>query len=152
MTPPLHFAIIYRMKMIDIRWVENRKTKKSSLNVVPRVSYNDYPAGTATVELIGVTKKTPEVKVHFVFPEKSGKCPVWDWDSNVANYQDKEWSFRCQVNMIFNEVENDYDYYFNFYNGKDWARINDQELLDMVTVIQVVKKDLKNLLTVNNFS
>ena len=46
--------------MIDIRWVENRKTKKSSLNVVPRVSYNDYPAGTATVELIGVTKKTPD--------------------------------------------------------------------------------------------
>lgn len=140
------------MKNIDIHWVENRKTKKSSLNVVPRALWNDYPAGTATVEVIGVTKKTPEVKVHFVFPEKKGKHPEWDWKGNTVNYVDTNWSFRCQVNMIFNQVENDYDYYFNFYNGKDWARVNDEELVDMIAVIQVIKKDLNNLLTVNNFS
>ena len=138
--------------MIDIRWVSNRKTKQSSLNLVGRVPYNEYPAGTATVELIGITKEIPEAKIHFVFPKKSGKRPFWDWSGKTTHYSEIEWSFTCQVDMIFNEVEKDYDYYFNFHHGKNWARINDKEMVDMIVVIQLVKKDLKNLLTVNNFS
>jgi hypothetical protein len=140
------------MKMIDIRWIKNRKTKKSSLKLVNRVPYNDYPEGTATVDLIGVTQKTPEAKIHFVFPEKKGNSPEWDWKGNTVNYKNVNWSFYCLVSMIFNEIENDYDYYFNFYNGKEWARINDKELADMIAAMQVIKKDLNNLLTVNNFT
>ena len=140
------------MKMIDIRWIKNRKTKKSSLKLVNRVPYNDYPEGTATVDLIGVTQKTPEAKIHFVFPEKKGKCPEWNWKGDTVNYKNVNWSFHCLVSMIFNEIENDYDYYFNFYNGKEWARINDKELADMIAAMQVIKKDLNNLLTVNNFT
>ena len=140
------------MKMIDIRWIKNRKTKKSSLKLVNRVPYNDYPEGTATVDLIGVTQKTPEAKIHFVFPEKKGNSPEWDWKGNTVNYKNVNWSFHCLVSMIFNEIENDYDYYFNFYNGKEWARINDKELADMIAAMQVIKKDLNNLLTVNNFT
>ena len=140
------------MKMIDIRWVKNRKTKNSSLNLVNRVPYNDYPKGTATVDLVGVTQKTPEAKVHFVFPEKKGECPEWDWKGNTVNYKNVNWSFYCLVSMIFNKIENDYDYYFNFYNGKEWARVNDKELADMITIIQIIKKDLNNLLTINNFT
>ena len=140
------------MKDIDIRWVKNRKTKNSSLNLVNRVPYNDYPKGTATVDLIGVTQKTPEAKIHFVFPEKKGKCPEWNWKGDTVNYKNVNWSFYCLVSMIFNKIENDYDYYFNFYNGKEWARINDKELADMIAAMQVIKKDLNNLLTVNNFT
>ena len=140
------------MKDIDIRWVKNRKTKNSSLNLVNRVPYNDYPKGTATVDLVGVTQKTPEAKIHFVFPEKKGECPEWDWKGNTVNYKNVNWSFYCLVSMIFNKIENDYDYYFNFYNGKEWARVNDKELADMITIIQIIKKDLNNLLTVNNFT
>tara|TARA_Y100000310_G_C20414527_1_gene683637 strand:- start:70 stop:495 length:426 start_codon:yes stop_codon:yes gene_type:complete len=140
------------MKDIDIRWVKNRKTKNSSLNLVNRVPYNDYPEGTATVDLVGVTQKTPEAKIHFVFPEKKGECPEWDWKGNTVNYKNVNWSFYCLVSMIFNKIENDYDYYFNFYNGKEWARVNDKELADMITIIQIIKKDLNNLLTVNNFT
>jgi len=140
------------MKDIDIRWVKNRKTKNSSLNLVNRVPYNDYPKGTATVDLIGVTQKTPEAKIHFVFPEKKGKCPEWNWKGDTVNYKNVNWSFYCLVSMIFNKIENDYDYYFNFYNGKEWARVNDKELADMIAIIQIIKKDLNNLLTVNNFT
>ena len=32
------------------------------------------------------------------------------------------------------------------------ARVNDKELADMITIIQIIKKDLNNLLTVNNFT
>ena len=52
----------------------------------------------------------------------------------------------------FNKAEKDYDYYFNFFNGKYNARVNDKEMIDMITAIQVIKKDLNNLLTVNNFT
>tara|TARA_Y100000310_G_scaffold28683_1_gene27304 strand:- start:279 stop:704 length:426 start_codon:yes stop_codon:yes gene_type:complete len=140
------------MKMIDIRWVKNGKTKKSSLKLVDRVPYNDYPNGTATAELVKVTEKTPEVKVHFCFPNKKGKRCIWDWQNQKSLWENTDWSCYCLVSMIFNKIENDYDYYFNFYNGKCHARINDQELSEMVSTINVIKSDLKNLLTVNNFS
>ena len=42
---------------IDIRWVKNSKTKGSSFKLVDRVPYNDYPSGTATVELTRIKTK-----------------------------------------------------------------------------------------------
>ena len=39
------------MKGIDVRWVENSKTKNTSLKTVAREKFNDYPEGTATVQL-----------------------------------------------------------------------------------------------------
>tara|TARA_Y100000310_G_scaffold100163_1_gene98010 strand:- start:336 stop:761 length:426 start_codon:yes stop_codon:yes gene_type:complete len=140
------------MKMIDIRWVKNSKTKGSSFKLVDRVPYNDYPSGTATVELTRIKEKTPDAKIHFRFPIKKGKMNVWDWKNQKTATEDVNWDFKCMVDMIFNEVENDYDYYFNFFNGKNNARINDKEIVDMIAVMQVAKKDLNNLLTVNNFS
>ena len=140
------------MKMIDIRWLKNSKTKDSSFKLVDRVPYNDYPSGTATVELTRIKEKTPDVKIHFHFPIKDGKRGIWDWGSQKSIEQDVAWGFQCMVNLIFNETEKDYDYYFNFFNGKYHARVNDKEMIDMITAIQVIKKDLNNLLTVNNFT
>ena len=132
--------------MIDIRWIKNRKTKKSSLKLVNRVPYNDYPEGTVTVDLIGVTQKTPEAKIHFVFPEKKGECPEWDWKGNTVNYKNVNWSFYCLASMIFNEAEKDYDYYFNFYNGKEWALMNEREFEIVYSTMKNIKRDLVDLL------
>tara|TARA_Y100000310_G_C20472382_1_gene710715 strand:+ start:469 stop:891 length:423 start_codon:yes stop_codon:yes gene_type:complete len=139
------------MKKIDIRWVKNRKTIKSSLKLVDRVSYNDYPNGTATVELIGVTRKTPEARVHFIFSPKKGRSFFWDEKSQKDALQDFGWTLNCLVSMNFNEVENDYNYYFNFPNGKHCG-MNNEEFDCMIAAMQVIKKDLNNLLTVNNFA
>ena len=141
------------MKMLDIRWIKNSKTKKNSaLNLVDRIAYNEYPNGTATVELDRIKEKTPDVKIHFHFPSKDGKRYIWDWKRQKTVSEKVVWGFQCMVNLIFNETEKDYDYYFNFFNGKYNARVNDKEMIDMITAIQVIKKDLNNLLTVNNFT
>ena len=141
------------MKDIDIRWIKNSKTKKNTtLKLVNRVAYNEYPAGTATVELEKIKEKTPDVKIHFHFPIKYGERYIWDWKNQKSVPEKVAWGFQCMVNLIFNETENDYDYYFNFFNGKWNARVNDKEIVDMITAIQFIKKDLKNFLTVNNFT
>ena len=61
------FAIILPMKDIDVRWVENSKTKKTSLKTISREKYNDYPEGTATVQLENIKSKNSDAKVWFIF-------------------------------------------------------------------------------------
>ena len=141
------------MKDIDIRWVENRKTKKSSLNVVPRVSYNDYPAGTATVELLGVRQNFPEAKVTFIFPIKSDTHNVWDFKLQKANRENINWKVDVQVSLMYNETNKDYDIYINFPCGKyNSPLLNSEEFDVFYRAVNQIKSDLNNILTVNNFS
>ena len=137
--------------MIDIRWIKNRKTLNSGFKLVERENWHNYPCGTATVEMVGVTKKTPEVRVHFYFSPKKGSGMFWDEKAQKDILQDFDWTLYCVAIMTFNEIENDYNYYFNFPNGKHCG-MNSEELLYMIDALQLIKKDLNNLLTLNNFS
>ena len=137
--------------MIDIRWIKNSKTKKSGLKLVERKSWHDYPSGTATVEIVGVTKKNPEIRVHFYFDSKSDKGMFWDATIKKTTLQDFKWTLNCVATMTFNEFENDYNYYFNFPNGKN-CTMNDKELMQMVETLHTIKRDLKNILTLHNFN
>lgn len=155
MTAPSQFAIIFAMKMLDICWVKNSRVKNCrDFKKVDRAPWNEYPVGTATVELVRVRADTPDVKIHFHFPSKQGMA-FGLWDDKKQSYAENlvSWSFKCTANLMFNKVENDYDCHFNFFLGKyNTPKVNNKEMIEMVEVIQLVKKDLKNLLTVNNFS
>ena len=141
------------MKNIDIRWVQNARTKGSSFNLVSREAYNDYPEDTATVELIGVRQNFPEAKVIFIFPTKADTYNVWDFKSQKANRQNIDWKVDVQVNLRYNETNKDYDIYINFPCGKyNSPLLNFQELDIFYNAVKQIKFDLSNLLTVNNFS
>ena len=141
------------MKDIDIRWVENAKTKGSSFNLVSREAYNDYPDNTATVELLGVRQNFPEAKVTFIFPIKSETYNVWDYQSQKANRQNIDWKINVQVSLMYNETNKDYDIYINFPSGKyNSPLLNSQEFDIFYRAVNQIKSDLNNILTVNNFS
>ena len=141
------------MKDIDIRWVENAKTKGSSFNLVSREAYNDYPDNTATVELLGVRQNFPEAKVTFIFPIKSETYNVWDYQSQKANRQNIDWKINVQVSLMYNETNKDYDIYINFPSGKyNSPLLNSQEFDVFYRAVNQIKSDLNNILTVNNFS
>ncbi|MBC8410412.1 MAG: hypothetical protein H8E12_17070 [Rhodobacteraceae bacterium] len=141
------------MKDIDIRWVKNAKTKDSSFDLVVRQAYNDYPHNTATVELIGVRQKFPEAKITFVFPIKSETHNVWDYQSQKAKATSINWSVTVQANMVYNEINKDYDIYINFPSGKyNSPLLNFQEFDVFYHAVNQIKSDLNNLLTANNFS
>ena len=130
------------MKMIDIRWAKNRKTKKSSLKLVDRAKWNSYPLNTATVDMVGITKKHPELKVTFYFPQKKGKQSLWD-----GKIENISWPLTLQANLIYNETEQDYDYYFNFPLGKGGALMNEREFEIVYSTMRNIKCDLADLLT-----
>ena len=141
------------MKDIDIRWIENAKTKSSSLTLVDREPWNDYPENTATVELLGVRKKFPEAKVTFIFPIKADTHFYWDYQSQKAIRQNVDWRVDVQVNLMYNEINKDYDIYINFPSGKyNSPLLNFQEFDIFYRAVSQVKSDLNNILTVNNFS
>ncbi len=141
------------MKDIDIRWVENAKTKDSSFNLVSREAYNDYPDNTATVELLGVRQNFPEAKVTFMFPIKSETYNVWDYQSQKANRQNIDWKINIQVSLMYNETNKDYDIYINFPCGKyNSPLLNSQEFDIFYRAVNQIKSDLNNILTVSNFS
>ena len=129
------------MEMIDIRWVKNRKTKKSSLKLVDRAKWNSYPLNTVTVDMVGVTKKHPELKVTFYFPKKKGKQSLWD-----GKIEDVSWPLALQANLVYNKTEQDYDYYFNFPHGKEGALMNEREFEIVYFSMSSIKFDLVNLL------
>ena len=141
------------MKDIDIRWVENAKTKDSSFNLVSREAYNDYPDNTATVELLGVRQNFPEAKVTFIFPIKSDTHNVWDFKLQKANRENINWKVDVQVSLMYNETNKDYDIYINFPCGKyNSPLLNSQEFDIFYRAVNQIKSDLNNILTVNNFS
>ena len=141
------------MKDIDIRWVENAKTKASSFNLVSREAYNDYPDNTATVELLGVRQNFPEAKVTFIFPIKSDTHNVWDFKLQKANRENINWKVDVQVSLMYNETNKDYDIYINFPCGKyNSPLLNSEEFDVFFRAINQIKSDLNNILTVNNFS
>ena len=141
------------MKDIDIRWVKNAKTKNSSLSLVVREPWNDYPENTATVELLGVRKKFPEVKISFRFSEKADTYNDYNYSTKSITVNSINWSVRVQVNMIYNTTNQDYDIYINFPTGKfNSPLLNSQEFDTFYRAIKQIKFDLSNLLTVNNFS
>lgn len=129
------------MKMIDIRWAKNRKTKKSSLKLVDRAKWNSYPLNTATVDMVGITKKHPELKVTFYFSKKKGKQSLWN-----GKIENVSWPLAIQANLIHNEIEQDYDYYFNFSHGKGGALMNEREFEIVYSTMKNIKCDLVDLL------
>lgn len=141
------------MKDIDIRWVENAKTKSSSLTLVDREPWNDYPENTATVELLGVRKKFPEAKISFRFAQKPDTYYDYDYSTKSSVLNSVNWSVRVQVNMAYNTINKDYDIYINFPSGKyNSPLLNSQEFDVFYRAINQIKSDLNNILTVNNFS
>lgn len=141
------------MKDIDILWVKNAKTKNSSLNLVSRKPWNDYPENTATVELLGVRKKFPEAKVSLIFPQKPDTYNDYNWSTKQTVVNTINWSVRVQVNMVYNVTNKDYDIYINFPSGKQGSPLlNFQEFDCFYDAIKHIKADLNNLLTTNNFS
>ena len=150
---PLHSAIIYGMKDIDIRWVKNTKTKDSSLKLVEREQWNEYSENTATIELLGIRLKFPEAKVTFIFPNKQETYNEWDLQSGKANTKNISRHISVQVNMIYNETNKDYDMYINFPCGKyNSPLLNSREFDVFHCAVKQIKSDLNNLLTVNNFT
>ncbi len=141
------------MKDIDIRWVENAKTKDSSLSLVSREPWNDYPENTATVELLGVRKRFPEAKVSFRFPKKPDTYNDYNWSTKQTLVDAVNWSVRVQVNMVHNATIKDYDIYMNFPCGKyNSPLLNFQEFDCFYRAVNQIKLDLNNLLTVNSFT
>ena len=141
------------MKDIDIRWVENAKTKGSSLTLVDREPWNDYPENTATVELLGVRKEFPEAKISFRFTQKPDAYYDYDYSTKSSVLNSVNWSVRVQVNMTYNTVNKDYDIYINFPSGKyNSPLLNSQEFDIFYRAVNQIKSDLNNILTVNNFS
>ena len=84
MTIDMCFAIILPMKDIDVRWVENSKTKKTSLKTISREKYNDYPEGTATVQLENIKSKNSDAKVWFIFEGKNDVVTEWDYQKQAG--------------------------------------------------------------------
>jgi len=141
------------MKDIDIRWVKNAKTKSSSLTLVKREPWNDYPENTATVELLGVRKKFPEVKISFRFSEKADTYNDYNWSTKQTVVNTISWSVRVQVNMVYNVTNKDYDIYINFPSGKQGSPLlNFKEFDCFYRAVNQIKLDLNNLLTVNSFT
>jgi hypothetical protein len=141
------------MKDIDIRWVENVKTKSSSLTLIDREPWNDYPENTATVELLGVRKRFPEAKISFIFPKKVDTYNEYNYSTKLSVSNSINWSVRIQVNMTYNTTNKDYDIYINFPSGKyNSPLLNFQEFDIFYRTINQIKSDLNNILTVNNFS
>ena len=141
------------MKDIDIRWVENAKTKSSSLTLVDREPWNDYPENTATVELLGVRKEFPEAKISFRFTQKPDAYYNYDYSTKSSVLNSVNWSVCVQVNMTYNTVNKDYDIYINFPSGKyNSPLLNSQEFDIFYRAVNQIKSDLNNILTVSNFS
>ena len=141
------------MKDIDIRWVENAKTKDSSFNLVSREAYNDYPDNTATIELLRVRQNFPEAKISFIFPKKADTYNDYNYSTKSHVPKSINWSVRIQVNMVYNIINKDYDIYINFPSGKfSSPLLNFQEFDIFYRAINQIKSDLNNILTVNNFS
>ena len=141
------------MKDIDIRWVENAKTKSSSLTLVDREPWNDYPENTATVELLGVRKEFPEAKISFRFTQKPDAYYNYDYSTKSSVLNSVNWSVCVQVNMTYNTVNKDYDIYINLPAGKYNSPLrNSQEFDIFYRAVNQIKSDLNNILTVNNFS
>ena len=135
------------MKMIDIRWVKNRKTKKSSLKLVDRIPYNEYPVGTATVELVGIAQKTPEAKVTIIFPFKKGEYASFDYSNDKTVKEILSWNVVIQGSLVYDKVEKDYTYYIHFPNGKwNTALMNEREFEIAYSTMRNIKRDLVNLL------
>ena len=141
------------MKGIDVRWVENSKTKNTSLKTVAREKFNDYPEGTATVQLENIKSKNPDARVWFIFKGKNDTVAEWDYQKQVALPRSIVWRTTVQVDLIYKEYIDDYYMYINFPNGKYNAPLlNSTEFDTFYNTIKQIKFDLSNLLTVNNFS
>ena len=141
------------MKDIDIRWIKNTKTKNSSLKLVARKEWNDYPDGTATVQLEKIKSKNPNAKIWFVFEGKNDTVIEWDYQKQAGVSRSIVWRTTVQVDLIYKENIDDYYMYINFPNGKYNAPLlNSTEFDTFYNTIKQIKFDLSNLLTVNNFS
>ena len=92
-------------------------------------------------------------KITFVFSIKSETYNQWDFQSQKANRQNIDWKVDVQVNLVYNETNKDYDIYMNFPCGKyNSPLLNFQEFDCFYHVVNQIKSDLNNLLTVSNFT
>ena len=140
------------MKGIDVRWVENSKTKNTSLKTVAREKFNDYPEGTATVQLENIKSKNPDARVWFIFKGKNDTVAEWDYQKQVALPRSIVWRTTVQVDLIYKENIDDYYMYINFPNGKYNAPLLDSTEFDLLhDTVKKIRHDLNNTLTVNNF-
>ena len=146
MTIDMCFAIILPMKDIDVRWVENSKTKKTSLKTISREKYNDYPEGTATVQLENIKSKNPDAKVWFIFEGKNDTYTEWDYQKQAGVSRSIVWRTTVQVDLVYKENIDDYYMYINFPNGKYNAPLLDGEEFGLLYhTVNKIKNQLKSL-------
>lgn len=134
------------MKGIDVRWVENSKTKKTSLKTVSREKYNDYPQGTATVQLENIKLKNSDARVWFVFKFKNDTFIEWDYQQQMGVPSGITWSTTVQVDLTYKENVDDYYMYINFPTGKYNAPLlNSEEFGLLYHTVNEIKNELKSL-------
>ena len=92
------------MKDIDVRWVENSKTKKTSLKTISREKYNDYPEGTATVQLENIKSKNSDAKVWFIFEGKNDVVTEWDYQKQARVSRGIVWRTTVQVDLVYKKI------------------------------------------------